>query len=124
MIVTDNTIYNLNLTNSLQNELENNNIKTVVFKDVQANPTTNNVEEAFKIYIENKCNALIGFGGGSSIDCATIIYLSNSSQIEDFSILNCKSLRLKQTFIDWYNLCCQIRFKPKIIISKYSVEND
>ena len=34
------------------------------------NPTIDNVEEVRKLYIENGCQALVGFGGGSSMDCA------------------------------------------------------
>jgi alcohol dehydrogenase class IV len=34
------------------------------------NPTSQNVEDALKIYNANSCQALIAFGGGSSMDCA------------------------------------------------------
>ena len=35
-----------------------------------ANPTTDNVSEAVALYLEEDCDCIIGFGGGSSMDCA------------------------------------------------------
>ena len=37
------------------------------------NPTVDNVEEAKRMYIKEKCECLIAFGGGSSIDCAKAV---------------------------------------------------
>lgn len=34
------------------------------------NPTVSNVEEAASLYRESACQAIIGFGGGSAMDCA------------------------------------------------------
>jgi alcohol dehydrogenase class IV len=34
------------------------------------NPTSNNVEAARSLYLENDCQAIIAFGGGSPMDCA------------------------------------------------------
>ena len=47
-----------------------NNLNLIVFDEVVANPTTDNVEDAYKVYCENNCDMIIGFGGGSSIDLA------------------------------------------------------
>jgi alcohol dehydrogenase class IV len=41
-----------------------------VFDEVTANPTVANVEAAREVYLANGCQALIAFGGGSSMDCA------------------------------------------------------
>ena len=70
MLVTDNGIKNAGITEPLEELLEKNGIKCVVYDKTQANPTVLNVEEAKKLYIENSCECLIAFGGGSSMDCA------------------------------------------------------
>lgn len=73
LLVTDKVIKNLGITNSLEKELAKNNIEFIVFDEVVSNPTVQNVEKARKIYIENNCKGLIGFGGGSAIDCAKAV---------------------------------------------------
>ncbi|MFQ9393186.1 MAG: iron-containing alcohol dehydrogenase [Lachnospiraceae bacterium] len=42
----------------------------MVYDRTVANPTAANVEEALNLYLSNNCQAIIGFGGGSSMDCA------------------------------------------------------
>ncbi len=70
LIVTDQGVYKLGLTKDLEDALERNGIKYTVYKDTVPNPTTENVETAKDLYIENNCEALIAVGGGSSMDCA------------------------------------------------------
>ena len=70
MLVTDKGIRGLGLTLSVENLLEENNIKCTVYDGTLPNPTSNNVEEARGLYLENNCNAIIAFGGGSAMDCA------------------------------------------------------
>ncbi len=70
LLVTDKGIRNLNLTKGIEDKIVENNIKLSVYDGVVANPTTDNVAESLKIYNDNKCNAIIAFGGGSAMDCA------------------------------------------------------
>lgn len=70
LIVTDPGIYHLGLTGPLERSLAKEGIASVVFSQTQANPTVQNVEDAAKVYREHGCSALIGFGGGSAMDCA------------------------------------------------------
>lgn len=73
LLVTDKGIRNLGLTKSLEEALKEKNINCVVYDNTLPNPTVANVEEARNIYIENNCEALIAFGGGSSMDCAKAV---------------------------------------------------
>lgn len=73
MIVTDRSIRGLGLTKGLEESLADAGLNVVVFDSTVANPTTDNVEDARGMYIRNKCQALIGFGGGSSIDAAKAV---------------------------------------------------
>lgn len=70
LLVTDKSLRALNLTQSLERKLNKSGVEVFVFDDVVPNPTTKNVEDALKIFNENKCQAIIAFGGGSVMDCA------------------------------------------------------
>ncbi len=70
LLVTDKGIFNLGLTKNLEEVLKKNKMQVFVYSDTVANPTTDNVEEALKMYKENHCQGLIAFGGGSAMDCA------------------------------------------------------
>ena len=65
--------YKKGLLNELENNLKHNNIYYYIFNKTESNPTINNVLKAKKEYIENKCSAIIAFGGGSSMDLAKIL---------------------------------------------------
>lgn len=73
LIITDPGIMKLGLTKRLESALDNNNISYFIYDRTVANPTTTNVAEAVEVYREHNCNAIIGFGGGSSIDCAKAV---------------------------------------------------
>ena len=73
MLVTDKSIRGLGITKNLEDSLAVNNINTIIFDEVVQNPTIENVEKARDLYLKNNCQALIGFGGGSTIDCAKAI---------------------------------------------------
>lgn len=73
LIITDAGIMKLGLTERLENALDNSNIPYYIYDKTVANPTTANVAEAVEVYKEHNCNAIIGFGGGSSIDCAKAV---------------------------------------------------
>lgn len=73
LVVTDKVLMDLGLPKTLLASLEEHGIAYAVFDDVQANPTIENVESGVRAYREHGCDGLIGFGGGSPIDCAKII---------------------------------------------------
>ena len=53
--------------------LENAGIKTILFDKVTANPLTTCAYEGADIALENKCDVVVGIGGGSSLDAAKAI---------------------------------------------------
>jgi len=73
LLVTDKSVRSLGLTEELEMCLKANDIELTIYDGTVANPTTTNVEDARALYIENECQALIGFGGGSPIDCAKAV---------------------------------------------------
>lgn len=73
MLITDEFLRKAGVTKELEELLSKKKIKCTVYDKTRANPTVNNVEEARKLYIKNKCEMLIAFGGGSSMDCAKAV---------------------------------------------------
>ena len=70
LLVTDPGIARLGLTHGLEAAFAQVGIDCTVYANTQVNPTVSNVEEAAALYRENGCRAIIGFGGGSAMDCA------------------------------------------------------
>ena len=73
LLVTDKSIRGFGITKPLEEKLKAAGIKAAVYDGTVANPTTDNVEEARRLYLSSDCQAIIGFGGGSSIDAAKAV---------------------------------------------------
>ena len=73
LIVTDSSIRSLGLTKRLEHTLGRAAIPFFIYDGTVANPTTINVAEALELYRDHACDAIIGFGGGSSMDCAKAV---------------------------------------------------
>lgn len=73
IIITDPGIAKLGILNMLTDAFDKADVKYCVYDKTVANPTTDTVEEALAIYKENNCDCIIGFGGGSSMDCAKAV---------------------------------------------------
>lgn len=73
LIVTDKGISGLGLLTELTEALKESGIAYHIYDDTVPNPTIDNVEQARELYLREECQAIIGFGGGSSIDCAKAV---------------------------------------------------
>lgn len=73
LLVTDKSIRKFGLSTKLEERIVKNNISLTIYDDVLPNPTTVNVQEGLDVYLNNKCQTIIAFGGGSPIDCAKAI---------------------------------------------------
>ena len=79
LIVTGPNTVKRGSTDGLLAALDKQGIKYVIFSDLQANPTDENVEAGLRAYKENGCEGIIAFGGGSPIDCAKAIAARNAN---------------------------------------------
>ncbi len=70
IIVTDEGISKLGLCDRTIEFCNAAGVRVTFYDKVVPNPTIDNVEEVRQLYLENGCQALVGFGGGSSMDCA------------------------------------------------------
>ncbi len=73
LLVTDRGIRQMGLTKPLEEALQSASIEAVVFDGTHPNPTTDDVAAALALYHSHHCQALIGFGGGSAMDCAKAV---------------------------------------------------
>ena len=73
LLITDSALRSAGLTVPLETLLREQNIRCAVYDKTCPNPTVRNVEEARALYVDEKCQCLIAFGGGSSMDCAKAV---------------------------------------------------
>lgn len=70
LVVTDPGLVKLGLHKGMLEGFEESGIEYVIYGEVSPNPTSDNVEAGYKMYVENGCQCIVGFGGGSPMDCA------------------------------------------------------
>ena len=73
LIVTDEGIVKAGIYEKISKTLIDGGIKVVCYDQTIPNPTIANVLAACKLYQNNGCEAIIGLGGGSSVDCAKAV---------------------------------------------------
>lgn len=71
LVATDRGLATTGLVDRVIAEIQ----EAVVYDGTPANPTEAAVTEAFALYIEQKCDGIVGLGGGSSIDLAKAVRL-------------------------------------------------
>ncbi len=70
LLVTDQGIRQSGCTAGLEAQLEDSGIRVTIYDQTRPNPTIQNAQEVKNLYLQENCQAIIAFGGGSSIDCA------------------------------------------------------
>ena len=70
LVVTDKGLMGIHLLDSLFEELDKAGVEYVVYDGTQPNPSIENIEDARALYVDNNCQGVIAFGGGSPMDCA------------------------------------------------------
>ncbi|MCY6369446.1 iron-containing alcohol dehydrogenase [Clostridium ganghwense] len=86
LIVTDNIMVNIGNVSKVTNVLDNVGVKYEIYSDVNCEPTDTIVERGIELYKNNKCDFLIGIGGGSPIDAMKAIgaMITNPGHITDY----------------------------------------
>ncbi len=70
LFVTDSGLTKNGLASTVHQELKKEGMDGPIFDGSDENPTEENVLEGLEIYEKEKCDGIIGFGGGSSLDAA------------------------------------------------------
>jgi alcohol dehydrogenase class IV len=87
LIVTDKGVIQANLLKDIIPSIEKEGIGYELFDEVTPNPTVDLVEKAIAVFKEKDCEAVLGVGGGSSIDAAKAVAIlaTNPGKISDYA---------------------------------------
>jgi alcohol dehydrogenase len=90
LLVTDKGIAGIGMADQIKQQVEAAGVSVVIFDGAEPNPTDINVHDGLKIYQDQKCDAIISLGGGSSHDCAKGIGMvaTNGGHIRDLEGVN------------------------------------
>ena len=85
-LTTDPVMFSLGRADEVRKILESSGIATVIFSEVEPDPSITLIERAGKIYSENGCDGIVGLGGGSSMDTAKTVGLrvSHPGEMREF----------------------------------------
>ncbi len=86
LVVTDQGIKACGILKKITDILDAAGVTYSIYADTVPNPTDHNIEDAVKVYTEEKCDSLISIGGGSSHDCAKGVgfVAGNGGRIHDY----------------------------------------
>ena len=70
LVVTDKGVAEAGHAGRLLDLLSDAGIEYALFADVEQNPTSDNVEDGFRVFRDNDCDSVVALGGGSPMDCA------------------------------------------------------
>tara|TARA_B110000858_G_scaffold15323_1_gene15458 strand:+ start:3169 stop:4299 length:1131 start_codon:yes stop_codon:yes gene_type:complete len=87
LICSDPGLSSIGMIDKIKN-LISNDFSSSFYLDTPANPTEQSVKDALKIYKNDGCDGVVGFGGGSSIDLAKAVSLmaNHDENIINYSI--------------------------------------
>lgn len=80
LLVTDEMLFKLGVTNGLTEKLTELGIESVVFSGVTPDPTFSVVDAGLNMLRMHQCDAVLAVGGGSSIDAAKVIALAATNK--------------------------------------------
>ncbi len=85
ILITDSGIVDQGYVESVELICKKNNIKLSIFDNVIPDPPEKNIFDAVDIFIKNNCDAVVGLGGGSSMDVAKAVsyFAINKRDIKD-----------------------------------------
>jgi alcohol dehydrogenase len=75
LLVTDKPLHDLGVIDPTIEALQKAGVQTVMYDGVVPDPTQGVVNEGIKLFVSEHCDAVLAFGGGSSIDAAKVIAL-------------------------------------------------
>ena len=85
LIVSDPGLVKLPVFEKVIAMIQSNGIQVAVFSDIAKNPVKSNVLKGAESYLQNGCDAIVGFGGGASMDVARAIALKVHHPLDLFA---------------------------------------
>jgi aldehyde:ferredoxin oxidoreductase len=75
LLTTDPVMFKLGRADEVRKILEAGGLSTVIFSEVEPDPSIELIERVGRIYRDNGCDGILGLGGGSSMDTAKTVGL-------------------------------------------------
>jgi alcohol dehydrogenase len=94
LIVTDKPLVELGVLAAVLARLEERSVPTQIYDGVQPDPTQKVVNDGIALLKDSGCDAVLAFGGGSSIDCAKVIALAAGNDCSAADCLGANKTRL------------------------------
>ncbi len=93
--MTDRGVYASGVLKTIEESLQEGNIKYSIYHDVEPEPTYKGVDEAVEMLKEAKATAVIGVGGGSSMDTAKNVAVMGTNDGKIFDYLGFGNIKNK-----------------------------
>ncbi len=81
LLVTDPYMVSCGLAGRISDILEQAKIGVTLFGSVEPDPTDRNVADGLSAFREGGCEAIVGLGGGSSLDCAKAVSIMTANEM-------------------------------------------
>ena len=90
LLVTDQGVVNSGIEKKLKDQLEKSDVKVVIFDQVMSDPDIANAEACIEAAKKDRYDLIIGVGGGSSMDIASIasVMVTNTGTVYDYFGIN------------------------------------
>src|SRR5688572_7562102 len=87
LLVSDPGVAGAGIVDRVAEQIRAAGIEVVLYTGVQPNPTVGNVESGQAFYVTERCDGIVGLGGGSAMDAAKGIGIvaSNGGEIADYT---------------------------------------
>lgn len=73
LIITDAVLVKLGILKAMLKAMDKAKFEYAIFDGVEPNPSIENIEAGFALYQKEKCDCIVGFGGGSAMDCSKVV---------------------------------------------------
>jgi alcohol dehydrogenase len=93
LVVTDKPLHDLGVLDTTLEALRQAGVEAVIYDGVLPDPTEQVVDAGLRLYQQQRCDAVLAFGGGSSIDAAKVIALcaaNNCTAAASIGVKKCK----------------------------------
>ncbi len=89
-LVSDSGVASAGLVEQVSGLVKANGLEVIQYLDVKPEPTVKDLENCLEVFNENKCDLIIGLGGGSPLDVAkgVSVLATNDSSILDYAGVN------------------------------------
>lgn len=94
LVVTDKPLRELGVLDATLSALQNAGVEAAIFDGVMPDPTEQVVDQGIDCYHQERCDSVLAFGGGSSIDAAKVIALGAANNCKTAACIGLNKCKL------------------------------